>query len=128
MASSKASSASKQANDESVSENWDKLTDRLERLRADLSEINSAAGDLARSGVSEGRDRIQSEIEDMQKRIANLTTDLESRGRGAARQAGEKASALSNELEGTINRNPIASVLIAAGLGFVIGMASRGRG
>ncbi len=128
MAASNASSASKHANDESVSENWDKLTDRLERLRKDLSEINSAAGDLARSGVSEGRDRIQSEIEDMQARIADLTSDLEARGRRTARQAGEKASALSNELEGTINRNPFASVLIAAGLGFVIGMASRGRG
>jgi ElaB/YqjD/DUF883 family membrane-anchored ribosome-binding protein len=127
MASSKASSATKQANDDSVSENWEKLTDRLERLREDLSEINSAAGDLARSGVSEGRDRIQSEIEDMQKRIADLTADLESRGRGAARQAGEKASALGQELEGTINRNPIAAILIAVGLGFVIGMASRGR-
>jgi ElaB/YqjD/DUF883 family membrane-anchored ribosome-binding protein len=128
MAAHKKSTAEKSGNDESVSENWDRLTERLERLREDLSEINAAAGDLARSGVVEGRDRILSEVEDLQQRITDLTSELDARGRRTARQAGEKASALSNELEGTINRNPIAAVLIAAGLGFVIGMASRGRG
>jgi|GEM_PF-2356850 len=127
MSASKSGSSAKDADNDSVSENWEKLTDRLERLRADLSDINSAAGDLARSGVAEGRERILDEVDDLQRRVSDLASDLDARGRRTARQAGEKAGAMSQELESTINRNPIAAVLIAVGLGFLIGMASRSR-
>ncbi|MEJ8572652.1 hypothetical protein [Microbaculum marinum] len=119
--------SSKSAGSDDVSESFDRLMDQLGRLRDDLSEIQGAAKDLAKAGATEGRDRLQSEIEEMTRRIAELSSELEARGHNAARKAGAKASELSGELESTINRNPLAAVLIAVGLGFLIGMASRGR-
>ena len=112
---------------ESVSENWERLTDRLEQLRKDFAEINSAAGDLAKAGASEGRDRLLGEIDDMSQRLKSLAAEMDARGRDTVRRAGEQATLLGSEIEGTINRNPMTSVLVALGLGFVIGMASRGR-
>lgn len=127
MSAQKASAGSKSASSESVAENWDRLTDRLARLREDLSEINSAAGDLARAGAGEGRDRILNEIDELSRRVNTLAEDLSARGHDSVRHAGERASAIGHELGSTINRNPLTAVLIAVGLGFLIGMASRGR-
>jgi len=110
-----------------VSDSFDRLMDQLGKLRTDLSDIQGAAKDLAKAGASEGRDRLQAEIDEMTRRISELSSDLEARGQNAARKAGETASALSGEFESSINRNPIAAVLIAVGLGFLIGMATRGR-
>ena len=125
MSATKASS--KASSSDTVSDSFDRLMDQLGKLRDDLSEIQGAAKDLAKAGTSEGRDRIQSEIEEMTRRISELSSDLEARGHSAARKAGETASALSGELENSINRNPLAAVMIAVGLGFLIGMMTRGR-
>jgi ElaB/YqjD/DUF883 family membrane-anchored ribosome-binding protein len=127
MSAQKASTADKSASSESVTENWERLTDRIEQLRKDLSEINTAAGDLAKAGANEGRDRLLSELDELSGRVSALAEEVGTRGRDTARRAGEKASALSGDLEDTINRNPIAAVLIAVGLGFLIGMATRSR-
>jgi len=125
MSATKTSSKSSASGD--VSESIERLMDQLGKLREDFSEIQGAAKDLARAGAAEGRDRIQSEIDEMTQRISELSSELEARGHSAARAAGQKASALSGELESSINRNPIAAVLIAVGLGFLIGMATRSR-
>ncbi len=114
-------------NADSASKNWERLTDRVEQLRKDFAEVSNVASDLARAGASEGRDHILSEIDEMAQRLKSLAAEVDARGSAAARRAGAQASALGQEIENTINRNPLASVLVALGLGFVIGMASRGR-
>lgn len=111
----------------SVEESWEKLSERLARIREDLAELNTATADLARAGAAEGRARVHAEIDELTKRIGALAEEVGARGQGTARFAGEQVGALGRELEDAINRNPIAAALIAVGLGFLIGMASRGR-
>lgn len=123
----KSSTAAKSAGEESVSESWERLTDRLNQLRTDLSELNAAARDFAKAGVSEGQDRVQSEIEDLAARAAAIRDELNASGYRLAQGAGEQAGYYTRELEATINRNPITALLVALGVGFVIGMSSRGR-
>lgn len=123
----KSSTAAKSAGEESVSESWERLTDRLNQLRTDLSELNAAARDFAKAGVSEGQDRVQSEIDDLAARAAAIRDELNASGYRLAQGAGEQAGYYTRELEATINRNPITALLVALGVGFVIGMSSRGR-
>ncbi len=123
----KSSTAAKSAGEESVSESWERLTDRLSQLRNDLSELNAAARDFAKAGVSEGQDRVQSEIDDLAARAAAIRDELNASGYRLAQGAGEQAGYYTRELEATINRNPITALLVALGVGFVIGMSSRGR-
>lgn len=112
---------------ESVTESWEQLGKDLERLREDLNAINESVADLSRAGMSEGRDRVAAQLDELARRTTQLGNDLNSRGRQAAHQAGEKAGAMTRDLEEAINRNPITAMLIAMGLGFLIGMSSRGR-
>jgi ElaB/YqjD/DUF883 family membrane-anchored ribosome-binding protein len=122
-----ATKTSSKSDADTLSDNWERLTDQLAQLRDDLSGLNTAASDLAKAGAAEGRERIQSEIDDLVKQASTLSAELEARGRSAAKQAGEQATAYGREIERSINRNPIAAVLIALGFGFLIGMLSRSR-
>lgn len=123
----KGSTAAKSIGEESVTESWDRLTERLDQLRTDLSELNTAARDFAKAGVAEGQDRVQSEIEELAARAAAIRDQLDAGGRRMAHDASEQAGVYARELEAAINRNPITSILVALGVGFVIGISSRGR-
>lgn len=127
MSARKSSTAARAAAEDSVSDSWDRLTDRLDQLRNDLSDLSAAARDFARAGVAEGQDRVQSEIEELAARAAAIRDELNASGHRIARQAGEQAGHYARELESTINRNPITAMLVALGIGFVISMSSRGR-
>lgn len=123
--SSQKSASKKSADDDQVAEKWDHLTEKLASLRDDISQVNDAAADLARTGAAEGRDRIVAEIEELTRQAAALSAQVETRGRAAGHQAARKAEAFGEEFQGTIRDHPLAAVLIAAGLGALIGMASR---
>jgi ElaB/YqjD/DUF883 family membrane-anchored ribosome-binding protein len=123
----KAGTAETQGEQDTVAESWDKLAAQLERLHQDLSNLKGAAADLAKAGSAEGRERILAEIEELAGRVSGLSEELETRGHRAAKRAGEQIGSLGRELEDAINRNPLAAVLIAVGMGFLIGKAMRGR-
>lgn len=111
--------------DKSTSESWDTLTEQLAQLRKDLGNVNAAAADLAKAGAQEGREKVLSEIEALTQQAGSIAEDLSARGHDAGRKAAETAGALGHELEGAVNRNPLAALLIAAGLGLLIGLATR---
>lgn len=123
----KTESAGKTQQGESVSESWDQLSEHLDKLREDIAGLNAAVSNLARAGVSEGRDRVAAQLDDLSRRTAELGEEMQARGRRAADDARHQAGTLSRELEEAINRNPLTAMLIALGLGFIIGMSSRGR-
>jgi ElaB/YqjD/DUF883 family membrane-anchored ribosome-binding protein len=123
----KTESASKSQQSESVSESWDQLSEHLEKLREDISGLNAAVSNLARAGVSEGRERAAAQLDDLARRTAEMGEEIQARGRRAAMDARHQAGTMSRDLENAINRNPITAMLIALGLGFIIGMSSRGR-
>lgn len=87
------------------------LETELAVLRSDISEITSTIRDLGRSGVS-----------DLNNRARATASDLKARGAAQARRAGDNAAAAYSSAEDTVRQNPAASVGIAAGVGFVVGL------
>jgi len=92
----------------------DELAAQVEALRRDVAAIGNTLSNLVRSTAEEGRDRLS--------RHASHYLD---EGRRQADEAMAQARAMGEELEAQIGRNPLTSVLIALGLGFLIGVISR---
>lgn len=111
----------------SVSENWDELADQLDRLRADVSAVSNSFQNLAKAGVSEGRERVGDQIDELARRTREMSDELQARGRRSAREVSDQASAMTREVEATIVRNPLTAMLVALGLGYIVGLTSRSR-
>ncbi len=114
---SEATGAARQGSSRSQSEtaqNSEELQAQIEALKDDLSSISKTLSDLVRSGVREGRSRVE--------RKAN---EYKQQGLDQADAALEGARAYGEALEGKIVQNPLAAVLVALGLGFLVGLMSR---
>lgn len=106
-------------------ENWDQVTEQLQKLRDDMGAVTSALQGLAKAGVSEGHDRAMAQVEDFLRHTREMTNELSDQGRRAARKATDTASSAAREAEDAIHRNPLTALAIALGLGFLIGLISR---
>jgi ElaB/YqjD/DUF883 family membrane-anchored ribosome-binding protein len=90
------------------------MSDQIEELRSDLAAVAATLSDLVRSGAREGRETVE--------RTADYYL---SEGRRQADAALDGARAYGEALEGQITRNPFSAVLVALGLGFLVGLMSR---
>lgn len=92
------------------------LTEEIATLRADVSRLAETVGRL-----------VEQEVEQAADRFHDTAEELGRRGRAYADRARAEAAAYESQAEEVIVRNPVTSVLVAAGLGFVFGLLSRGR-
>jgi ElaB/YqjD/DUF883 family membrane-anchored ribosome-binding protein len=92
----------------------EELQEQIESLKADLAAISTTLSDLVRSGVREGRTRVE-----------RKASEYKRQGMEQADAALEEARAYGDALEGKIVENPFAAVLVALGLGFLVGLMSR---
>jgi ElaB/YqjD/DUF883 family membrane-anchored ribosome-binding protein len=90
------------------------LTQQIETLKADLAAISATLADLVKDSAREGRATIE-KTADRYMREARRQADT----------AVEGARAYGEALEGQITRNPFSAVLVALGLGFLVGLMSR---
>lgn len=94
-------------------ENTEELTRDLEAeiaaLRDDISAITSTLGDL----VKHGADEAKTEAKRLGKRV-------EKKGEEAIEAVQERYESAESELRDVIREKPIASVLLAAGVGYII--------
>lgn len=108
------------------------VTSELDNLRTDLSRlagaVTSLVGSQAQSTTETVRDRwgglgkaLSSGASDAYSRASDWT----SRSSDVASQAAGQLKRANSHLEDSIERNPIAAVLIAAGIGLAIGIMSR---
>jgi ElaB/YqjD/DUF883 family membrane-anchored ribosome-binding protein len=108
------------------------VTSELDNLRTDLSRLAGAVtglvGSQAQSTTDSVRDRWGGIGKSLSSRASDAysrTSDWTSRGSDVASQAADQLQRANSHLEDAIERNPIASVLIAAGIGLAIGIMSR---
>jgi len=113
MAKKAAKSAAAGASSE-VARDLDAVSEQFEVLRRDVAALVEMLGDLAGSTARGGR-----------KTVERTADEYMRMGRQRADEAVSQARALEEELEAKITRNPLTAVLIALGLGFLIGMMSR---
>jgi ElaB/YqjD/DUF883 family membrane-anchored ribosome-binding protein len=87
------------------------LTDQITDA---LNTIANSAGKQARRGYKQARENMDTALDDMSERGSAMM--------GAAQEA---ASSLEETLEDAITQRPLATVGIALGIGFLIGLAWR---
>jgi len=90
------------------------LEEQIETLKADIGQISTTLSELVKASVREGRAKVERTAEQYKKQ-----------GKEQAEATMDSARAYGEALEGHIERNPFSAVLVALGLGFLIGLMSR---
>jgi ElaB/YqjD/DUF883 family membrane-anchored ribosome-binding protein len=98
----------------STASEMESLEAQIEVLKGDIAAISATLSDLVKSGVREGRAKAERTAEQYKQQ-----------GKEQAEAALDSARAYGEALEGHIERNPFSAVLVALGLGFLIGLMSR---
>jgi ElaB/YqjD/DUF883 family membrane-anchored ribosome-binding protein len=98
----------------SAASEMESLEAQIETLRSDIAAISATLSELVKAGVREGRAKAEATAERYRKQ-----------GKEQAEAAIEGARAYGEALEAQIERNPFSAVLVALGLGFLIGLMSR---
>jgi ElaB/YqjD/DUF883 family membrane-anchored ribosome-binding protein len=99
---------------EKVSEVEDAFTVGLSSLRDDISRLTQTVSELVRKEAESARSRVMDAVETARTQVSDSAT--------AAQERVQTASA---DLESGIEKNPIASVFIALGIGVVLGLMAR---
>lgn len=87
------------------------LETEMSVLRSDIADISESLKNLGRAGAH-----------DLNARARETAAALKAKGEYRARQATDAATAYYKDAENTVRENPAASVGIAAGVGFLIGL------
>jgi len=104
------------ANIKPVEEASQDFTADLAALRDDVAKLSSSVSDFIRSQTAATTDTVTEAIDTARQKISDT-----------ANKAQDHASGVSADLEATIERNPLAAVLIALVAGILVGLLSRGR-
>jgi ElaB/YqjD/DUF883 family membrane-anchored ribosome-binding protein len=90
------------------------VSKQLEVLGRDVAVLVEMLGDLVGTTAREGRETVERKADEYVRK-----------GRERADEAVAQVHAVEEELEARITRSPLTALLIALGLGFVIGKMSR---
>lgn len=99
----------------------------LERLRADFSRLADTVSSLLRDQSGSAQSSVRGFVDTAREQVASRAADLGRGGQAFAYEARDRISGANAALEHRIERNPLKSVLIAAGIGLVLGLISRHR-
>lgn len=100
---------------EDIQRDMKALRDDLARLAGQVSELLSAGGSEAISGLKERMHRVQDGLDE-------TMSDMGERGREALSDVSEH---LSEALQESIEQHPMTTIALAVGLGFLFGTAWR---
>lgn len=81
----------------------------IDRLKADLSSLRDNLGSYGAAKASQARSRAESQLHELQGELDRLTTEFKIQSRETAAR-----------VERQVHEKPFQSLLIAAGLGFVL--------
>jgi ElaB/YqjD/DUF883 family membrane-anchored ribosome-binding protein len=90
------------------------LEGQVETLKAELANVSATLSELVKSSVRQGRAKAERTAEQYLRQ-----------GQEQADAAVDSARAYGEALEGQITKNPFTAVLVALGLGYLVGLMSR---
>lgn len=92
------------------------FTADLASLRDDVAKLSSSLSEFIRIHPGATTNTVSDVVDNARHKIS-----------GAASKAQDRVTGATTDLQATIERNPLAAVLIALGAGIFVGMLSRGR-
>jgi ElaB/YqjD/DUF883 family membrane-anchored ribosome-binding protein len=109
---------------EAVDEGVKSARDRFQRLSSDVQERYQKVSEDVRRGA----ERASQEIRRGADRARDQAREVADNAREGYEKARRKAGDLSRDVSYYVKDNPGKSLLIAAGVGFLLGLLARGRG
>jgi ElaB/YqjD/DUF883 family membrane-anchored ribosome-binding protein len=100
------------------------VSSELATLRRDVANLAESVGLLLKDHPGS---EIRGSVEKMRRSLESHVSDLGETGSRLAGEARDRVAGANARLETRIGESPLSSVLIAAGIGFVLGLISRGR-
>ncbi len=88
----------------------------LAALREDITKLTQSVTDLVRSQATSTADSMLGAIDSTRRKISDTAADAQ-----------DRVSAISSDLESTIERNPLTAIFVAIGAGILVGLLSRTR-
>ncbi len=86
----------------------------LVALREDITKLTASVTDLMRAQASATTNTVFSAVDTARQKISTTAADAQ-----------DRVTAVSADIEASIERNPMVAVLIAAGVGLLLGFLSR---
>jgi ElaB/YqjD/DUF883 family membrane-anchored ribosome-binding protein len=97
----------------------------LTALRSDVSKLSETLAHLVAAQACGASGRVMDAVEGAQQTLAGTADALYQSGREALADTSGRLREAGSDFEGTIERNPLTAVLIAASLGLIFGMMGR---
>lgn len=111
----------------SAQEDFAKLTADLATLRADVAKLAETLAALARNESEAVSAAVREQVRTRARQASATATGLLDEGAAALDDAKARAQSLGNDVTAAIERNPLGAVAAALGIGFLIGLLTRGR-
>jgi ElaB/YqjD/DUF883 family membrane-anchored ribosome-binding protein len=96
----------------------------LTQLRADFSRLSESVAGLVKTQAQTAAGSLRDTVAAAGDRIAGKAADLGNSAVQLTSGAEDKVRSASHDIEASIERNPLTAVIIAAGIGMVIGLAT----
>lgn len=104
------------------------LSQDLSRIREDLGKLTETVGRMVGGTGEAVRGRVRSAVEETRHNLGETAETVVNTGREYAEGAACGLRDAGGRIEASIERHPLAAVMIAAALGLVVGMVSRQDG
>lgn len=101
------------------------LNNEIETLRQDIKSLTDSVADLVRRQTETARTSMKGMTDNLASTVSSTTHSVSEAGQRLASDAQESVRTAASKVESCIEEHPVQSVLVAAGIGFVLGLMSR---
>lgn len=113
--------------DPNPQEDFAKLSADLSVLRADVARLAETLTSFAKAEGGAAAEAVSDRLRKGKARAEATASGLMDEGAAAIEEAKHRARAAGSDIEACIERNPLSAVGAALGIGFVLGLLTRGR-
>ncbi len=101
------------------------LNSEIESLRGEIKSLTDSVADLLRRETDHARASVKGLTDNLADNVSSAAHTVGDAGQRLAANAQEGVRTATSKVEACIEKNPVQSVLVAAGVGFVLGLLSR---
>lgn len=101
------------------------VNSEIETMRNEIKGLTDSVADLVRRETERARTNVKGIADNVADSVSSAAHSVGSTGQRLAADAQEGVRTAASKVEQCIEKNPVQSVLIAAGVGFVLGLMSR---
>ncbi|HSI41580.1 MAG TPA: hypothetical protein VLA00_13635 [Xanthobacteraceae bacterium] len=113
--------------DPSVQDNVAALSADLAALRSDVAKLAESLTTLVKTETEAAGATVKQQVRRGAEKAQATAAGLLEEGAAAVDEARERARSLSQDVGAAIERNPFGAVAAALGIGFLVGLLTRGR-